>query len=102
MKKSLARAVLATDENYKIVGMIRRRDIPRELEPREFFGRRVHHPKYYFGIEPDLNFVEAAFDHLFHRCWKQADEPVANYMVLIEHTTHRQLQQLYLENHLLD
>ncbi len=85
-KKSLPRAVLVTDEDYKIVGMIRRRDILRGLEPRGFFGRRVHHPKYYFDIEPDLNLVEAAFDHLANRCLKQADEPVANYMVPIEHT----------------
>ncbi|MGB9771996.1 MAG: CBS domain-containing protein [Candidatus Kapaibacteriota bacterium] len=85
-KVSLPRSVLVTDENNQVVGMIRRRDILRGLEPHGFFGRAAHHPKLYVDIEPDLNLVEAVYDHLYNRCIKQADEPVEKYMQPIEHS----------------
>lgn len=84
-KESLPRSVLVTDEQNQVVGMIRRRDILRGLEPLGFFGRHAHHPKLYVEIEPDLNLVEAAFDHFCARCIKQADEPIEKYMVPIKH-----------------
>ncbi|MEJ5287140.1 MAG: hypothetical protein CH6_1215 [Candidatus Kapaibacterium sp.] len=85
-KESLPRSVFVTDEGNQVVGMIRRRDILRGLEPHGFFGRKAHHPKLYVEIEPDLNLIEVAYDHLCNRCLKQADEPVEKYMTPIEHT----------------
>lgn len=85
-KESLPRSVLVTDEDNQVVGMIRRRDILRGLEPHGFFGRHAHHPKIFVEIEPDLNLIEAAFDHFCNRCLKQADEPIEKYMIPIEHT----------------
>jgi len=85
-RESLPRAVLVTDEDNQVVGMIRRRDILRSLEPHGFFGRHAHHPKIFAEVEPDLNLVEAAFDHFFNKCLKQADEPIEKYMIPIEHT----------------
>jgi CBS domain pair. len=85
-RESLPRAVLVTDEGNRVVGMIRRRDILRGLEPHGFFGRHAHHPKIFVEVEPDLNLIEAAFDHFCSRCLKQADEPVEKYMIPIEHT----------------
>lgn len=85
-KSSLPRSVLVTDEGNQVVGMIRRRDILRSLEPRGFFGRHVHHPKMFTEIKPDLDLIEAVFDHFCTRCLKQAEEPIEKYMTPIEHT----------------
>ncbi len=85
-KSSLPRSVLVTDEENQVVGMIRRRDILRSLEPRGFFGRHVQHPRMFPDIEPDLNLVEAVFDHFWTKCLKQAEEPIEKYMTPIEHT----------------
>ncbi len=85
-RKSLPRAVLVTDEDNKIVGMIRRRDILRSLEPRGFFGRHVHHPELFGAVQINLDLIEAVFDHFCSRCIKQAEEKIEKYMVPIEHT----------------
>ncbi|MFN3306050.1 MAG: HPP family protein [Candidatus Kapaibacteriota bacterium] len=85
-KSTLPRSVLVTDERNQVVGMIRRRDILRSLEPRGFFGRHAHHPKMFPEIKPDLDLVEAAFDHLYTRSLKQAEEPIEKFMTPIEHT----------------
>lgn len=83
---SMPRAILVTDEEYKIVGMIRRRDILRSLEPKGFFARSVEHPKIYGEITPNLELIEIAFDHFFDRCFRQAEEPIWKYISNIEYT----------------
>lgn len=82
---SRPRALLVTDENFKIVGMIRRRDILRSLEPKNFFGLGAEHPKIFGDIVPNLDLIEIAFDRFSTQCIKHADEFVWKYMVPIEH-----------------
>jgi predicted transcriptional regulator len=85
-RKSLARAVLVFDEEYKLLGMVRRRDILCGLEPESFFGKKAHHSKQLFDVEFDPNLLEVARNHLYETVAAQADHTVSSIMIPIRHT----------------
>ncbi|MFP4529430.1 MAG: CBS domain-containing protein [Candidatus Kapaibacterium sp.] len=85
-RKSLARAVLVFDEEYKLLGMVRRRDILCGLEPESFFAKHAHHSKQLFNVEFDPNLLEVARDHLSEQVVTQANKSVSEIMVPIGHT----------------
>lgn len=61
-RKSLPRVVLVFDEKDDLVGMVRRRDIFRGLEPKFLVDRPLHHRKSYFAFKVDPNLAELAID----------------------------------------
>lgn len=85
-KKSLARAILVFDEEYKLLGMVRRRDILKGLEPERFFGKHAHYSKHLFEIEPDANLLEMSYEQIQNTINEQAEIKVSNIMVPTEHT----------------
>ena len=85
-RKSLPRAVLVFDQEYKLLGMVRRRDILRGFDPDNLFGVHANYSKKLFDIEIDPNLLEVAFDKLIDTVKGKADLPVSEIMIPIEHT----------------
>lgn len=84
-RKSLARAVLVFDEKYRLLGMVRRRDILRGLEPESIIsGSRAKHPKKLFEAPPDPELLEISYETLLKEVPEKADQPVSVIMAPIE------------------
>lgn len=82
-RKSLPRVVLVFDEQYNLMGMVRRRDIMRGLEP-EFLAKRPRRgSRDVFDVKVDPNLAELTFDKLAQRFLEQAERPVSDVMVRI-------------------
>lgn len=56
--KSLARALLVFDESYQLLGILRRRDILKGLEPKFLQSMSIHDRKQDFDIESDPNLID--------------------------------------------
>lgn len=78
---SLPRALLVIDEKRNLIGMIRRRDILKALEPR--FMQKVphHHQKDYFDIEGDPDLVALSSGKLIKTMRAQADQNINDIML---------------------
>lgn len=85
-KKSLARAVLVFDEEYKLLGMVRRRDILRGLDPESIFGTHVKHSKQYVNVEPDPEYFEISLDAIVKSIKTNSNKPVSDMMTTIDQT----------------
>ncbi|MFC2130942.1 HPP family protein [Bacteroidota bacterium] len=85
-KISLTRALLVFDDDNKMVGMVRRRDIMRGFHPKGFFGHEAHHPKMIFEIKDDPNLLEIGFERLKRNIIKSADRPVSEVMIRVTHS----------------
>ena len=83
-KKSLARAVLVFDEEYKLLGMVRRRDIMWGMEPD--LGKKAKISKKLFDVQPDPNLFELSHEAFAKQVAEQAEYPVSSIMIPIEHT----------------
>lgn len=83
-KASLARAVLVFDEEYKLLGMVRRRDIMWGMEPE--FGKKSGGSQRMFDVEMDPNLLEVSHKHFQTQVVEQAEYPVSSIMIPIEHT----------------
>jgi predicted transcriptional regulator len=79
-KKSLPRSVIVFDEDYHPLGIVRRRDILRGLEPK--FLRGMSHPqrKLMFEIEVDPDLVDMGGGRLARAVGEQAAHPVTEVM----------------------
>jgi Mg/Co/Ni transporter MgtE len=84
-KKSLARAVLVFDEEYQLLGMIRRRDIIRGIDPKTILGNSDDNPQSPFSVEIDPNLLEISYDKLVNVLKEQAEKPVSEVMIPIDH-----------------
>ncbi len=84
-RKSLPRGVLVFDERYHLLGMVRRRDILRGLEP-EFLGQTFHHQKQPFGLAVDANLTELSFDRIAGGLRERAERPVSDVMLPVKVT----------------
>jgi Mg/Co/Ni transporter MgtE len=84
-KKSLARAVLVFDEEYQLLGMIRRRDIITGIDPKTIFGNSDNMPKGSYAIEIDPNLLEISYEKLVNVLRERAERPVSDVMIPIEH-----------------
>jgi predicted transcriptional regulator len=83
-KKSLPRALLVFDEDYHPLGIVRRRDILRGLEPK-FLRTMSHvHRKQMFEIEVDPDLVELGGGRLEKAVKEQAQHPVSEIMKPIQ------------------
>ena len=85
-RTSLTRALLVFDEDDKLVGMVRRRDIMRCFDPKCFYGHCAHHPKMMYEIKDDPELLEISFERLKNNILQNADKPVGEVMVKVTHT----------------
>jgi CBS-domain-containing membrane protein len=85
-KKSLPRALLVFDEQYQLLGMVRRRDILRGLEPK--FMRTIPPPsrRQLFEVEADPNLVLLSSSKIVQAIREQAEQPVSEIMQPIAST----------------
>ena len=84
-QKSLPRVVLVFDEKYNLMGMIRRRDILRGLEP-EFVSAQPGSSKKLFNVEVDPNLMEMSYDILIKNIKERAEQAVSKIMIPITRT----------------
>ena len=84
--KSLARAVLVFDDEYNLMGLVRRRDIMKGFEPENFFGDHAHYSKHLFEVKHDPNLLEITCEKLHKSVEERAEKTVSAVMTPIEAT----------------
>ena len=82
-RKSLPRTVLVFNEAYELLGMVRRRDIFRGLEPRFLAGEPMEYRKKLFDVKVDPNLAELSADKMIQGLREQAERPVSEVMIPI-------------------
>lgn len=91
-RKSLPRVVLVFDEKYQLMGMVRRRDILRGLEPEFLTSTPVGNRRKLFDSEADPALSEVFWDKIVAGMRRQAERPVSDVMIPIkgvaEYTDH--------------
>jgi len=85
-KKSLPRILLIFDEKYQLLGLTRRRDIMRGLEPQFLAHKPVEAKKQLYDIKIDPNLVEMSYDTLMESIKERAERPVSDVMLPIAAT----------------
>lgn len=75
-RKSLPRVVLVFDERYQLLGLVRRRDILRGLEP-PFLSRPADDD---FAALRDPNLLELSYDNMIDGIRDRAERPVRDVM----------------------
>ena len=78
-RKSLPRVVLVFDEEYRLLGIVRRRDILRGLEPSFLADSST-------PVAEDPNLTELSFDRLVEGIRERAERPVRDVMLPIKAT----------------
>ncbi len=85
-RKSLPRVVLVFDRKNQVVGLVRRRDIMRGLEP-DFLGSHpIQYRKKLFDVKVDPNLAELSYDRLLKGIKKHAERPVSDVMLEVKET----------------
>lgn len=79
-KNSLPRALLVYDKEERILGIVRRRDILRGLEPKFLRTMSISHRKELFNIEVDANLVNLSTGKIGDTMRSQAKTPVSEVM----------------------
>ena len=91
-RKSLPRVVLIFDEKYQLMGMARRRDIMRGLEPEFLVSRPIESRKTLFDVKVDPNLSELSYDKLLQGMRRQAERPISDVMrpiaATVDHEDH--------------
>lgn len=83
-QKSLPRVLLVFDEQYHLMGMLRRRDILRGMEP-QFLTRMSDEQRMdLFDISSDPDFTKVPFDDIMEGVEQQAEVEIGNFMIPIE------------------
>jgi CBS domain-containing protein len=77
---SLPRNILVFDEENRLVGWIRRRDILRALEPRYLVQQPLYYRKKLFDVKIDPNLSELSYDHVLKGLREQAKRTVGDIM----------------------
>ena len=85
-RKSLPRVLLVLTEDHELVGMVRRRDIMRGLEPKFLVSQPMEYRKKLFEVAVDPNLSELPFDRVVKGLREQADRPVREVMLLVTAT----------------
>lgn len=91
-KKSMPRAVLVFDADEKLVGIARRRDILRGLEPKFLINHPLEYRKKLFDVKVDPNLSLLNYDKIVAGIQEQANNPVKEIMrpikTTVEHDDH--------------
>jgi predicted transcriptional regulator len=91
-RSSLPRRVLVFDEESRLLGVVRRRDIMRGLEPRFAKGTTSDYPNKLFDVSFDPNLLEVLIDQGLESMRKRAEDTVEAIIqpihVTVEHADH--------------
>jgi CBS domain-containing protein len=87
-RRSLPRVLLVIENGEELVGILRRRDIMRGLEPPFLVSQRMEYSKKFFDVAVDPNLSELPFDRVVKGIRAQADRPVRDVMRVVEATIH--------------
>ena len=79
-RTSLPRCLLVFDEDDALVGLLRRRDVMRGLEPKFLVDRPLDYRKKLFDVRVDPNLSELSFEQVRRGVRQQAGRPVAEVM----------------------
>jgi len=86
---SLPRMALVFDESFgELLGMLRRRDIMRGLEPTFLVSGSLKYRRKLFEVDIDPNLSELSYDKIIARIRERAGRPVRDFMVPIKATIH--------------
>jgi predicted transcriptional regulator len=80
---SLPRAVLVFNKAYELLGIVRRRDILRGLEPRFLAGDSREYERRLFDVQVDPNLSDFSSDRMLREIRAQAERPVSDVMAPI-------------------
>jgi CBS domain-containing protein len=84
---SLPRVALVFDESFReLLGILRRRDIMRGLEPRFLVSGSLDYQRKLFNVEIDPNLSELSYDKMIAHIRKRADRLVREFMTPIKAT----------------
>ena len=84
---SLPRVALVFDDDFSdLLGLLRRRDIMRGLEPRFLVGGSLEYRRKLFDVKIDPNLSELSYDKIIARLRKRADRLVREFMIPIKVT----------------
>jgi CBS-domain-containing membrane protein len=84
---SLPRVALVFDENFsELLGMLRRRDIMRGLEPKFLLSGSMEYGRKLFDVQVDPNLAEISSDKIVAHMRQRADRPVRDFMIPIPAT----------------
>jgi CBS-domain-containing membrane protein len=91
-KVSLPRAFLVFNEAYELLGVVRRRDILRGLEPQFLEKKRGRYARKLFEVKADPDLFELGDGQLVSRIKERAQRPVGEVMqpikVTLQHDDH--------------
>jgi predicted transcriptional regulator len=85
-RKSLPRVVLVFDEKYRLMGMARRRDILKGLEPHYLTAGAYEGQRKLFDVEVDANLSDISREKLLNHIKQRAESPVGEFMTPIART----------------
>jgi CBS-domain-containing membrane protein len=85
-RRSLPRALLVFDEQYQLLGVVRRRDILKGLEPKFLRTMAMPQRKEMFEVEVDADLVDLTIGRIAEAMQSQADGPVSEVMQQIAAT----------------
>ncbi len=83
-RMSLPRMLLVLDEEGRLVGHLRRRDVMRGLEPKYLLSEPLHYRKKLFDVGVDPNLSELSTGRVVRGIREQAERPVADVMLPIQ------------------
>ena len=84
---TLARAALVFDHSFReLLGMLRRRDIMRGLEPRFLLSGSMEYGRKLFAVPVDPNLAELSCDKFIEHMRQRADRLVKDFMIPITAT----------------
>lgn len=81
---SLPRVLLVFDEKYNLMGMLRRRDILRGMEPKILSQMSDEERLEMFDSAKDPDFSRVPFDEILKGIENQAEQEIGDYMIPIE------------------
>jgi predicted transcriptional regulator len=91
-RTSLPRALLVFDEGQQLLGIVRRRDILRGLEPKFLRTMPITHRKQLFEVEVDPNLVILSTGKIAKAVQEQAEQKVSEVMqpivATVKHSDH--------------
>ena len=102
-KLSLPRVALVFDDGFSdLLGLLRRRDIMRGLEPRFLVGGSLEYSRKLFEVEIDPNLSELSHDKTIARIRKRADLLVRQFMIPIRATINHDDHIMKAMNEMVD